>query len=64
MATKNNHRLILNLSLLGFNICLSFFKIAAGKEIIFGNLDKSTAKDFNVEVYDEEFGDFVPTTIT
>ena len=31
---------------------------------IFGNLDKSTAKDFNVEVYDEEFGDFVPTTIT
>ena len=31
---------------------------------IFGNLDKSTAKDFNVEVYDEEVGDFVPTTIT
>jgi len=31
---------------------------------IFGNLDKSTAKDFNVEVYDEELGDFVPTTIT
>jgi len=31
---------------------------------IFGNLDKSTARDFNVEVYDEEVGDFVPTTIT
>ena len=31
---------------------------------IFGNLDKSTAKDFNVEVYDEELGDFIPTTIT
>jgi len=31
---------------------------------IFGNLDKSTAKDFNVQVYDEEVGDFVPTTIT
>ena len=31
---------------------------------IFGNLDKSTAKDFNVQVYDEELGDFVDTTIT
>ena len=31
---------------------------------IFGSLDKSTAKDFNVEVYDEELGDFIPTTIT
>ena len=31
---------------------------------IFGDLDKSTAKEFNVEVYDEELGDFIPTTIT
>ena len=31
---------------------------------IFGNLDKSTAKDFNVQTYDEELGDFIDTTIT
>ena len=31
---------------------------------IFGDLLKDTAKDFNVEVYDEELGDFIPTTIT
>lgn len=30
----------------------------------FGNLDPGTAKEFNVEVYDEEVGDFVPTTLT
>jgi hypothetical protein len=31
---------------------------------IFGNLDKSTAKDFNVQTYDEELGDFIDTKIT
>ena len=31
---------------------------------IFGNLDKSTAKDFNVQTYDEELGDFIDTNIT
>ena len=31
---------------------------------IFGNLDKNTAKDFNVQTYDEELGDFIDTTIT
>ena len=31
---------------------------------LFGDLDKSTAKEFNVEVYDEELGDFIPTTLT
>ena len=30
----------------------------------FGNLDPTTEKTFNVEVYDEEVGDFVPTTLT
>jgi hypothetical protein len=31
---------------------------------IFGNLDKNTAKDFNVQTYDEEYGDFIDTNIT
>ena len=31
---------------------------------IFGNLLKDTAKDFNVQVYDEELGDFIDTKIT
>ena len=31
---------------------------------IFGNLDKNTAKDFNVQTYDEEYGDFIDTKIT
>jgi len=31
---------------------------------IFGNLLKDTAKDFNVQTYDEELGDFIDTKIT
>ena len=31
---------------------------------LFGDLLKDTAKDFNVQVYDEELGDFIDTTLT